>query len=525
MKTPSRDLWKLIQSMSVSEKGYFIKFAKRHIREKDNNYIKLFNEINQQIKEYDENLIKEKFKDEKFIIQLTSAKNYLYNMILKSLVSYNDDKTTDSVLSNMKTQYTILFRKTLFDQAEVILNRAKKLAADEDRFSRLADILQDQRNFDYRNIADHNFDKYIDLSIKEQIKNFNKQRNIAEYNALYLKISSLFKKTGTARNKHDLRSFQKIIEHPLMKNESQALSVSAMNLFCIINYLYYYCTGDIQKAFEFSVKRLELIENNRQKISGGIKEYLYSLSDAIAMSYNLKRFDLCISYLRKQRVISDNNDISSAVPNHLEMYCKSYSFELNIFIISGYFKEGLEIVEEVIHWLKKYNGKINKSEELKVIYSIAYLYYGAGDLNRSLIWLNKILNDNSNYRLDYKAFAKIINLIIHYELENYDLLEYELKSVKRFLIKKDKLYAFEDIILHSFSKLPDITDRKERRFHLQLLRDQISKIIKDSNDNMSLEYFNIISWIDGKLLSKNFSDIIKSHSKIKLNDLKTGLIA
>ncbi|MBK8553400.1 MAG: hypothetical protein IPL53_20985 [Ignavibacteria bacterium] len=112
-------------------------------------------------------------------------------MILKSLVNYNDDKTTDSVLSNMKTQYTILFRKTLFDQAEVILMRAKKLAADEDRFSRLADILQDQRNFDYRNIADKDFDKYIDNSIKEQIENLMKQKNIAEYNALYLKISSI----------------------------------------------------------------------------------------------------------------------------------------------------------------------------------------------------------------------------------------------------------------------------------------------------------------------------------------------
>lgn len=523
MKTPSKDLWKLIQSMSISEKGYFIKFAKRHVQEKDNNYIKLFTEINLQINEYDENQIKEKFREEKFILQLTSAKNYLYNMILKSLVNYNDDKTTDSVLSNMKTQYTILFRKTLFDQAEVILMRAKKLAADEDRFSRLADILQDQRNFDYRNIADKDFDKYIDNSIKEQIENLMKQKNIAEYNALYLKISSLFKKRGTARNKSDVRSFDKIISHPLMKDESKALSVSAMNLFCIINYLYYYCTGDITKAFDFTVKRLELIENNRQKISGGIKEYLYSLSDAIAMSYNLKRFDLCISYLRKQREISDKNDVSTAVPNHLEMYCKSYSFELNIFIVSGYFNEGLKIVEEVVNWLKKYNGKINKSEELKVIYSIAYLYYGAGDLSRSLTWLNKILNDNSNYRLDYKAFAKIINLIIHYELENYDLIEYELKSVKRFLIKKDKLYPFKEIILQTFSKLPDITDKKEWRFQLELLKNQLKKIIKDSNDLMSLEYFDMISWIDSKLLLKNFSDIVKLNSKIKLNDLKTEL--
>ncbi|MEZ4690659.1 MAG: hypothetical protein R3A12_10930 [Ignavibacteria bacterium] len=111
MKTPSEDLWKLIHSLNISEKGYFVKFAKRHSPEKENNYIRLFDAINSQTEKYDENEIKLKFKNEKFIKQLTSAKNYLYNMILKSLVSYNDDKSSESVLSGMKEQYTILFQK------------------------------------------------------------------------------------------------------------------------------------------------------------------------------------------------------------------------------------------------------------------------------------------------------------------------------------------------------------------------------------------------------------------------------
>jgi hypothetical protein len=126
MKTPSEDLWKLIHSLNISEKGYFVKFAKRHSPEKENNYIRLFDAISNQSEKYDENDLKSKFKNEKFIKQLTSAKNYLYNMILKSLVSYNDDKSTESVLSGLKEQYTILFQKTLFDQAEIILNRSEK---------------------------------------------------------------------------------------------------------------------------------------------------------------------------------------------------------------------------------------------------------------------------------------------------------------------------------------------------------------------------------------------------------------
>ncbi len=522
MKTPSEDLWKLIHSLNISEKGYFVKFAKRHSPEKENNYIRLFDAISNQSEKYDENDLKSKFKNEKFIKQLTSAKNYLYNMILKSLVSYNDDKSTESVLSGMKEQYTILFQKTLFDQAEIILNRAKKLAIDEDRFTKLIDIYKDQKNFDYRKITEPDFDRYVEECKKEELDILDKQKNIAEYNALYLRMSSIFKKTGIARNKNDVKLFEKVMKDPLMKDESQAKSVRAKNLFCILNYLFYYCTSDNEKAFEFAQKRLILIEENPDKIAGGMKEFLYALSDAIAMSYNLKRYDLCITYLRKQREISDKTGaLSSGTPNFLEMYFKSYSFELNIYIISGYFNEGLNIVDEVQDWLKKYSGRINKSEELKVIYSIAYLYFGEGDLSRSLYWLNKILNDKSENRLDYKAFARIMNLIIHYELENYDLMEYEYKSLKRYLTKKDKLYEYENLIIKTLIKLPDINDKKERIFQLELLKKEIVSKLNQSegSDKKALDYFDILSWIESRIQSKSFSDIIKSSSRIKLSDL------
>jgi hypothetical protein len=74
MKTPSEDLWKLIHSLNISEKGYFVKFAKRHSPEKENNYIRLFDAISNQSEKYDENDLKSKFKNEKFINSLPQQK-------------------------------------------------------------------------------------------------------------------------------------------------------------------------------------------------------------------------------------------------------------------------------------------------------------------------------------------------------------------------------------------------------------------------------------------------------------------
>ena len=54
----------------------------------------------------------------------------------------------------------------------------------------------------------------------------------------------------------------------------------------------------------------------------------------------------------------------------------------------------------------------------------------------SLKWINKMLNDNEQHlRQDIFSFSRLFSLIIHFELEHYDLLEYMLKSIGRFYQK------------------------------------------------------------------------------------------
>ena len=152
MKNPSDNLFQLIKSLTISEKGYFIKFASQHVIGDKNKYLKLFEFINKQTV-YDENIIKQNFKNEKFIKQLTSAKNYLMNMILRSLENYHRTDSVDTRITILINQYKILFKKTLFNQADSTLKRAKKLALDSERFTKLIDILNEERNFHYKKIG------------------------------------------------------------------------------------------------------------------------------------------------------------------------------------------------------------------------------------------------------------------------------------------------------------------------------------------------------------------------------------
>ena len=521
MKKPLKDLFNLIKSLTVSEKGYFVKFAKRHIIGEENNYLRLFEAINEQ-EVYDEDALKDRFKGEKFIKQFTTAKNYLMNMILKSLESYHSEESTSSKIVSLMNQYKILFEKTLFNQAETLLKRAKKLAVETENYTKLIDILRYERSLDYKKIGEPNFDEYSDSKLVEEKKVLEKLENLAEYNNIYLKISSLFKIVGRPRTEKDLENYNMIFADKLMKSEDMAQTVRAKNFFYIINYLYYYCLGDKEKAFEYGEKRLKLIEKHSEKISSMKEEYIYALSDAIAFAFNLGKIKLCLKYLKLKRELALRFESKQSVPTHLDMCVSSYSFELYIYSIAGYFKEATETAEEVIKWLDKYHGKINKSEELKVIYAIAYVYFGAGDYAKALFWVNKILNDNSNFRLDYKIFAKIMNLIIHYELGNIDLLEYNIKSVLRYLNNKDKLYKYEHALIKFIKRLPFLDEDSDMSFEFHQLKNELDRIWKDEYEKKAFDYFDIVSWLESKLSKKKFADVVREKSEIDLHELKAA---
>lgn len=76
----SDDLFRLVKSMSKSEKRYFKLFAS--MQGKNKKYLLLFDAIDRQ-GVYNESALKEELKQEKFVRQLAVTKGYLYNLILK----------------------------------------------------------------------------------------------------------------------------------------------------------------------------------------------------------------------------------------------------------------------------------------------------------------------------------------------------------------------------------------------------------------------------------------------------------
>lgn len=121
---PSKELFYLIKSLTKSEKRYFKLMSS--LQTGDKNYMKLFECIDE-LEDYDEEAVKEKLKNEKFIKHLPSEKNHLYKLILKSLRSFI--LTILLLLFYKKTSETLSFYSTkhFIPNVSRIYNELKEL--------------------------------------------------------------------------------------------------------------------------------------------------------------------------------------------------------------------------------------------------------------------------------------------------------------------------------------------------------------------------------------------------------------
>jgi len=146
------------------------------------------------------------------------------------------------------------------------------------------------------------------------------------------------------------------------------------------------------------------------------------------------------------------------------------------------------------------------------------MYFGAADYQKVVFWLNKIINmKDVDLRSDIHSFARILNLISHYELGNIDLIDYYIRSTYRFLIKKNDLHLFQKIIMKFLRKLSSITqDQLTDAF--KELREQLLPLNEKFYERRPFIYFDIISWLESRIENRPIQDIIQEKVQRKISN-------
>ena len=176
--------------------------------------------------------------------------------------------------------------------------------------------------------------------------------------------------------------------------------------------------------------------------------------------------------------------------------------------MEGTFTEGLKIVPEIEEKLKEYELYMDRHRVLVFYYKIASLYFGSGNNEKAIEYLNRIINLKVDLRTDLQCYSRLLHLIAHYELGNYELIEYLIKSVYRFMSKMENLSGVEEEIFSCLRKSFRLSRSQIRKSFMELEK-RLEKYQDNKYETRAYMYLDVISWLKSKVEGVPVQQIIR----------------
>lgn len=500
-------LFQLIKSLTRGEKRNFRILAQ--LTSGDKKYLQLFDVIDN-MEEYDEQKVLKKFKrDDKFEKQFAYNKNYLYNTILNALAYFH--KGFEAEMSSITLHVRILLEKNLFFQAKKLLNKAKEAAMAQEKFEELmkilwmeVEILKSTENIKVLPDAL----REVEFNLKVTV---DKISNLMNYRLLENQIYLLLNTRHIARKEDEQCEADKILGNGLLQEETAALSNRARILYNEIRRGIAYYKGDHETALHFATRSVAIYEAAPSIMEEAKLQYLQHYAMHVHHVIFMYGPEAAIPLLAKLR------EVKFATPQERVMRFEKYHiYSMALIVATGdtatetflkEFEEELDVLE----------NDLAVTNRLRASYLHADYYVIHGQYSKALGWSNKFLNHpRTNLRTDMQAGMRLINLLIHYELGNYDLMEYHLKSAYRYIYKQERMHKYERRFLRFFKDVLAVQGQDHQEL-MRTFREDILEITKDPFEDRATQIFNVVCWLDSKI-----DGITMAEAKRKQADLLLG---
>jgi len=507
----SDSLFQLVQSLEKSEKRNFKLYIKRSSGNEDLKIIELFDTLDK-LKEYDEAALLKKLPSIKKP-QLSNIKVHLYKQLLASLRLLKSADSIDLQLNEQFDYAHILYKKGLFSQSLKILDKAKETAKVNQKFNFLTLVLALEKRIEMLHITRSMQSRAEQLSA-ETVEVTGRIDMVAKLSNLALQLYSWFIKNGHARNEKDEIAVKHFLKVHLPPNaEDQTGFYEKLYLFQSYSW-YAFIRQDFLMYYRYSQKWVDLFEEQplmKRVETGHFIKGLHTLLNAHFDLRNYEKFEITLrqfeAFANTERVLDHDNF-------RIQAFIYITSAKINQHCMLGTFKAGLLLVPAIEEKLTEYDLFIDNHRIMVLNYKIATLYFGSEDYSTCIDYLQKIINEQVDIRDDLQSYARLLHLMAHFEIGNYELMEYLTKSVYRFMAKKENVTVLEEEMF-KFLRRSFQLPRHKLRSELETFLQKIKKFEKNRFETRAFAYLDIISWVEGKVYQKPMATII--HDKYLQN--------
>ena len=497
-------LFQLIHSLQKQEKRNFKLYVKRNSSNEDLKIIQLFDALDA-MKEYDEEVLMRKTTSIKKQ-QLSNIKAHLYRQVLASL-RLLDNKSIDIQLHEQLDNARILYNKGLYLQSLKVLDKIKETAKANNQISLLVQVLFLEKKIESLHITRSMKDRASQLIIESNAVNEHLFR-ITKLSNLSLQLYSWYINNGHARNEKD----EKELENYFQDYLSEDLDLSDgfyEKLYLYQSYTWYaFLRQDFLLYYRYTQRWVDLFMQDPLMIEIETANYIKGVHNLLNASFTLRNYEKFELLLQEFEGFAGSDIVKQNDNNRIQVFVYLYIAKINQHFLDGTFEEGLKLVPVITEKLKEFQLHLDRHRILVFYYKIASLYFGAADYDHTIDYLNKIINWKVDLRNDLQCYSRLLHLIAHYELGNYDLMEYLIKSVYRFMAKMENLSLVEEEMFRFLRKSFHLSPQ-ELKPQFKNLLEKLKLFEKNRFETRAFVYLDIISWLESKVQDKPVYQVIR----------------
>ncbi|PKR81033.1 hypothetical protein CW751_07675 [Brumimicrobium salinarum] len=188
--------------------------------------------------------------------------------------------------------------------------------------------------------------------------------------------------------------------------------------------------------------------------------------------------------------------------------------QMNLFNIQGQFEKSREVYQKDYTKNKDLIERSSKENQIKFYFTTAYTLFAVDEKKEALKFINLLLNDNEQQlRQDIYSFSRILNLMLHFDLENYEYIEYSANSAIRYLNKVKRDHQIEKVFIKQIKKIAKTATSSETIPIFKETLSEINLLLVEENERVILDYIDIVSWLKSKLTNDSFSNLVKHSLK------------
>lgn len=412
-------LYRLIQSMTQSEKRYFKMYFTSVQTSGSKKYIRLFDAM-RKMEVYDEKKLKHQLQTTISPKQFSNIKKNLYSLLLNTLSNYLATQKTALNIERNLMNYEVLLKKNLLEQAMELLLQTKTICYKTERLNLLPEIILRQIYLTrltgkYKALyegLDHEFNLIMqDMRYEYQLSNI-----------LY-KIEA-DEEVPTSKIRAYIDDIQEIAPYI-------HFSINKRLYYQCISTLYEFL-GEPRQAFDSSLLWIQELEEHPYHLDENRKkQYVIALTQAIKYCHYLSFYSTGVNLFSKLDQLRIEGKRMNVLVKKAHLL---YGF---MFLLKEQrFKEAEQNLPYYETTCEEIRNILHISQINQIYINIIFLHMVYNRFTEALPIVNHLINETTSTSREREYMViRALELFIHLELGDNELLSYRLRTFEQYLNK------------------------------------------------------------------------------------------